>query len=233
MAGGDPVGAHRRLLDLGDDRRPSTLPVQPIDVADPPQLVRIAIAVQDEELAREALAMAEHRATLNPSVATVIGAAAHARGLLSNSTDELAVAVEAFERSPRPLPRASALEDLGCALVTQGRRDDGVHQLSEALQVYARVGASWDAMRLRRRLRALGVRRRLVQPARPETGWESLTESELLVVRHVVQGMTNREVAQQLFVSPHTVSMHLRHAFAKLGVRSRVELARLVLAQDD
>src|SRR5262249_21176193 len=133
MAGGDSIGAHRRLLDLGDDRRPSTLPIQPIDVADPPQLVRIATAVQDDELAREALAMAEHRATLNPSVATVVGSAAHARGLLSNSTDELAAAVEALERSPRPLPRASALEDFGCALVTQGRRDDGVQRLSEAL----------------------------------------------------------------------------------------------------
>ena len=45
--------------------------------------------------------------------------------------------------------------------------------------------------------------------------------------------MTNREVAQELFVSPHTVSMHLRHAFAKLGVKSRVELTRLVVAQGD
>lgn len=118
-------------------------------------------------------------------------------------------------------------------LVKDGRREDGVERLSEALRLYVKVGASWDAMRVRGRLRALGVRRRLVQPARPETGWESLTDSELLVVRQVAQGLTNREVAGQLFVSPHTVSMHLRHAFTKLGVRSRVELARLVAAEDD
>jgi DNA-binding CsgD family transcriptional regulator len=46
-------------------------------------------------------------------------------------------------------------------------------------------------------------------------------------VRLVARGATNREVAEQLFVSPYTVNSHLRHVFAKLGIRSRVELARL------
>jgi FixJ family two-component response regulator len=74
------------------------------------------------------------------------------------------------------------------------------------------LGATWDARRVRSRLRELGVRRRLV-PAEPETeGWA---------------GLTNREVAERLFVSPHTVSSHLRHVFSKLAISSRVELARL------
>jgi DNA-binding CsgD family transcriptional regulator len=70
-----------------------------------------------------------------------------------------------------------------------------------------------------------GVRRRL--PARPSArrGWASLTDSELAVVGLVVQGMTNREVAERLLVSPHTVSTHLRHVFEKLELNSRVELA--------
>ena len=55
-----------------------------------------------------------------------------------------------------------------------------------------------------------------------------LTASERAVVDLVARGATNREVAAQLFLSPHTVSTHLRHAFTKAGVRSRVELARLV-----
>ncbi|MEU7834216.1 MULTISPECIES: helix-turn-helix transcriptional regulator [unclassified Nonomuraea] len=50
------------------------------------------------------------------------------------------------------------------------------------------------------------------------------------MARLVAEGLTNREVATALFVSPHTVDSHLRHAFAKLGVNSRVELTRKVLA---
>ncbi|MDX3109896.1 response regulator transcription factor [Nonomuraea angiospora] len=59
-----------------------------------------------------------------------------------------------------------------------------------------------------------------------------MTASELRVVRLVAQGMTNREAADALFLSPHTVDSHLRHAFAKLGVNSRVELTRQVLAHE-
>ncbi|MEK8108240.1 helix-turn-helix transcriptional regulator [Micromonospora sp. M12] len=55
-----------------------------------------------------------------------------------------------------------------------------------------------------------------------------LTQSELDVVRLVAQGMTNRTVAEKLFLSAHTVNTHLRHAFSKLGIRSRVELTPLM-----
>jgi DNA-binding CsgD family transcriptional regulator len=48
----------------------------------------------------------------------------------------------------------------------------------------------------------------------------------------VARGWTNRRIADELFLSPHTVSSHLRHAFVKLGVQSRVELARLVMMTD-
>jgi len=80
---------------------------------------------------------------------------------------------------------------------------------------------------VRSRLRELGVRRRLVA-AEPQThGWEALTTSELSVAQLVTEGLTNREVAERLFLSPHTVNSHLRHVFTKLGINSRVELARL------
>ncbi|WP_101924622.1 helix-turn-helix transcriptional regulator [Streptomyces sp. TLI_55] len=61
----------------------------------------------------------------------------------------------------------------------------------------------------------------------PGATWRGLTRSELGVVRLIAHGATNREAAERLFVSPHTVNTHLRHAFEKLGVRSRVQLARL------
>jgi DNA-binding CsgD family transcriptional regulator len=52
------------------------------------------------------------------------------------------------------------------------------------------------------------------------------------VVRLVADGRTNRDAADRLFLSPHTVSSHLRHAFVKLDINSRVELTRIVVAED-
>ena len=135
-------------------------------------------------------------------------------------------AVDLFERAPRPLELAAALEDLGVELIATDR-EAAIDALGRTLALYTELGATWDARRVRSRLRELGVRRRLVA-AEPETnGWAALTTSELAVARLVAEGLTNREVAERLFVSPHTVSSHLRHVFSKLGITSRVELARL------
>ena len=98
--------------------------------------------------------------------------------------------------------------------------------------LYAGAGATWDAGRARQRLRSLGVRRRLVTAQRPDSGWAAMTDSELAVARLVAQGLTNREVAEHLFVSPHTVSDHLRREFIKLRVTSRVELARIAAGHE-
>jgi DNA-binding CsgD family transcriptional regulator len=62
---------------------------------------------------------------------------------------------------------------------------------------------------------------------RPTFGWASLTDAELSLVELVARGLTNREAAAKLYLSPHTVDSHLRHIFRKLDIRSRVELARL------
>jgi DNA-binding CsgD family transcriptional regulator len=61
--------------------------------------------------------------------------------------------------------------------------------------------------------------------------WPELTESELAVVGLVTRGATNREVAERLYLSPYTVNSHLRHVFTKLGIRSRTELAHLVVTR--
>ena len=156
------------------------------------------------------------------------GAASHARGLLDDDIGRLAQAAKYLEQGERPLALASALEDLGNADIRQQSSESGVEALGRALVLYAQAGATWDTRRVRRRLRANGVRRRLVSAERPEKGWAALTQSELAVVRLVAEGLTNREAAEHLFVSPHTVNSHLRHAFTKLGVNSRVELARLL-----
>lgn len=76
-------------------------------------------------------------------------------------------------------------------------------------------------------------RRRLAGMVPPRNGWPGLTDCELEVVRQVARGLTNRQVAGRLFLSQHTVGNHLRHAFAKLDVTSRVELARLAAIHDN
>jgi DNA-binding CsgD family transcriptional regulator len=59
-----------------------------------------------------------------------------------------------------------------------------------------------------------------------------MTKSELAVAQLVATGLTNREIAERLFVSPHTVNTHLRQVFAKLEVNSRVDLTRLAIERD-
>lgn len=226
-ASGDPVGARNWLCALGEEERKSILPLFPVEITDDTHLVRVAIAARDQELAASAVAAAEHRAELNPAARTIAAVAAHARGMLTGEDELLSRAVELLDEGSRPLALASALEDLGAARVESGAIEEGIEALGRALTIYARCGAAWDAGRVRGRLRAQGVRRRLVAPEREETGWAAMTDSELAVARLVAQGLTNREVAERLFVSPHTVSSHLRRVFAKLDINSRVELTRL------
>jgi DNA-binding CsgD family transcriptional regulator len=229
MAAGDPVAARTVLTRHHCPSMPA-LPRLLADPADPPQLVRIALACGDDELAAEAVSIAEHRQQRNPDVGSLEAVAAHARGLRDGDCAELTRAVQLFASSPRRLAAASAVEDLGRLLIRSGRAADGINQLGEALRLYARMGAIWDANRVRGRLRRRGVRRNL-QAARSAQGWAGLTESELAVARLAAEGQTNRQVAGQLFLSPNTVGSHLRSIFAKLGIRSRVELARLYVSR--
>jgi DNA-binding CsgD family transcriptional regulator len=67
---------------------------------------------------------------------------------------------------------------------------------------------------------------------RAATGWGSLTEAEHSVAALVAEGLSNPAIATRLFVSRHTVESHLKHAYAKLGISSRVELAGLALRED-
>ena len=227
-ADGDPGRAHRWLCVMGEPERKRLLPRLWLDVADEAQMVRMALAVGDRELAESAAEQAGRRARLCPDVASLLAISAHCRGLLNSDADELSKAVSLFERSPRRLALACALEDLGDLFHAQARMAVGVDALDRALVLFAQIGARRDAARVRRRLRELGFRRRTVSSDRPAVGWAALTDSELGVARLVTEGLTNREIAERLFISPHTVSSHLRQVFSKLGVNSRVAMTRLV-----
>jgi len=225
MALGSAADAHRWLRTLGHDERLSIFRLFPHDPADDPELVRIALANGDAELAASVVDVTERCHQLNPSVSSLHAAAAHVHGLAAHETEKLETAAAVYRTTSRRLAFASALEDLGCARVDDGATSDAVAAFDESLATNVEIGASWDAARVRRRLRRLGVRRRVQPPQVPSTGWAALTRAELEVTRLVGQGKTNREIADHLFVSPHTVNTHLRHIFAKVGVRSRVQLA--------
>ncbi|MFK0110003.1 LuxR C-terminal-related transcriptional regulator [Streptomyces sp. NPDC091217] len=203
----------------------------PDDPADLPVFVRMALRAGAVDRAAVAVALAEHRAARNPGFPILAAAAAHARGLLDNDTAQLLHAVDLHEGVERLLPHASALEDTGRKLAL-GHPTDAVPALDAALDRYTEAGAERDAARVRRRLRALGVPRRRTTSTGTVSAWPELTASEVSVVRLVAQGMTNRQVAEHLVNSPHTVSSHLRHAFLKLGLTSRVELARLAAERE-
>lgn len=201
-----------------------------VDPADAPVLVRLALRAGAHERAAQAVMLAERLAALNPGLTLLAATAAHARGLLDNDLAPLVRAVRLYEDCPRPLARASALEDAGRKLAAT-RRSEPVPYFDTALALYARAGAERDVARVRRRLRASGVRRR------PSTtglsgAWPELTPAEIRVVRLVARGLTNHQVAGHLSLSPHTVGSHLRRAFTKLDITSRAALTRLVKKRD-
>ena len=132
------------------------------------------LATRDDELAQLALSNSRRRAELNPGVASIAATAAHVRGLLEPSTRGSSRGGRALRAHPRRLELAAALEDLGVALIASDR-EAAIEALGRTLALYTELGASWDARRVRSRLRELGVRRRLVA-AEPETnGWAALT----------------------------------------------------------
>ncbi|MGR4880827.1 AAA family ATPase [Streptomyces sp. LARHCF249] len=201
-----------------------------VDPADAPVLVRLALRAGAHERAAQAVALAERLAVLNPDLTFLAATAAHARGLLDNDLAPLVRAVRLYEDCPRPLARASALEDAGRKLAAT-RRSEAVPYFDTALALYARAGAERDVARVRRRLRAAGVRRR-PSTAGLSGAWPELTAAEIRVVRLVARGLTNQQVAEHLSLSPHTVGSHLRRVFTKLDITSRAELARLVKHRD-
>jgi DNA-binding CsgD family transcriptional regulator/tetratricopeptide (TPR) repeat protein len=187
-------------------------------------LARTALAAGDTELAVDVADIADELARENPRFEVITAAAAHCRGVVTGDPVRLAHAVAIH---PDPWARASAAEDLGMVLATTTDAGEAVEHFDQALGGYGSTGAERDLARVRRRLRRLGIRRRhWVSAERPISGWASLTETEVTTSALVAQGMTNQQVAGQMYITASTVAFHLRQIFRKLSISSRVELAR-------
>jgi DNA-binding CsgD family transcriptional regulator len=195
------------------------------------QVTALAMRAGDAEQAGVAAKAAAELSRRNPGVVPAHAAAAHARGLWQSDIGALREAVQLFVQGELPLATAAAQEDLGSALAGKGEKGEAIAFLEAAYDAYLSANAGRDLARVRGALHAQGVRKRQPSVARPQHGWASLTRAELTVVQVVAEGLTSREAAAQLYLSPDTVNTHLRHAFTKLGIRSRVELARLVLSR--
>ena len=133
-------------------------------------------------------------------------------------------AVSVVEPSPARLETAYALADLGAELVKRRRRREGREALRLALEIAQKCGATALAESVRGDLGAGGGR-----PPRLEvTGVEALTPAERKVCDLAAGELTNRQIAQTLFVTEKTVELHLTSAYRKLGIRSRFQLASMM-----
>lgn len=222
-AQGDPEQALVQLLSArerfeGDGMAASLLRI----AAD---LIRLALALGRRDEAEHMACICSRLCVIAQPV-SVRGMVLRCQGLASGDLGILLDAVSVYRESPRRLERAAAVEDTARALSGAGRPAEAVPLLEEALEAYEHAHAVLDEARVLALLRAAGVHKgRRGSRRRPTSGWDSLTESELRVVRLVAHGYSNPTIAATLYVSRHTVETHMRHILAKLGASSRVEVA--------
>ncbi|MDX6505362.1 MAG: hypothetical protein QOG06_6 [Gaiellaceae bacterium] len=152
------------------------------------------------------------------------------RGLLADP-DAFDTAFEAAlaydQEEPRPLERARTILCWGMRLRRSKRRTEARARLSEAQEELDRLGSELWSARARAELAASGQRLR----RRAAPGGGELTARERQVAELVAEGLSNRAVAERLFLSTNTIETHLRHIFQKLGVHSRTELVRRLSAE--
>jgi DNA-binding CsgD family transcriptional regulator len=156
-----------------------------------------------------------------------LATAARCHAYLASLDGALDTAEAACERALSHHQRLSMPFELGRTLLVKGtierrgkRQPTARATLGEALSIFDRLGAPLWAAKAERELARVAV----------QGPTDGLTETERRVAALVTRGRTNREVAAAMFVTENTVQTHVRHIFQKLGVRSRTELAALLLA---
>jgi DNA-binding CsgD family transcriptional regulator len=141
----------------------------------------------------------------------------------------LGEAVKTLERSQSPLELSRALSDHGAALRRRGRRVQARAELQRGLDLAHHCGARRIANQARRELLAAGAK-----PRRDAiTGRDALTAAELRVARLAAEGLTNRDIAQALFITTTTAKAHLSRVYRKLGITRRAQVASALAGELD
>ena len=223
MARGDAADALERSLSAGAVLVDAMLVTNPAVLPWRSQAALAAAALDDRsrasELVAEEVDLARSFGAPRP-----LGVALRAAGLVERGEAGIALldeAVAVLGDSPAPIEHARALTDLGTLMRLAGRRADSREPLRRAFEMASGFGASALARRAFDELRASGAR-----PAwGARAGRDALTPSELRVAQMAADGMTNREIAQALFVTVKAVQYHLTNVYRKLGSSDRAALA--------
>jgi DNA-binding CsgD family transcriptional regulator len=188
----------------------------------------VRLATQTGDLST-AHALAGHADTL-AAASTIphrLANALYCRGLLDHDAAQLLVAAERYKEAGRPLPRAKALEAAAGYFVDADDRVQARAAFTTAVEVYNTLGAAADAARLQATFRAHGIRRGPhAKHRRAQSGWDSLTATEIKIAAFVEEGLSNPEIAARLLLSRRTVGTHVSHILKKLNVNSRIDIAR-------
>ena len=197
---------------------------EPQLVAAVPELVEAYIRVGQTVEAAKLLADFERLASQS-GLASQLAASCRCRGLLASNEEfeaTLRAGLVQCDRVPRPFERARIELCLGERLRRARRRVDARKHLRSSIALFQQLGAAPWVEKARSELRASGETIRLREPASRDV----LTPQELKVALVVAEGLSNREAATALFLSPKTIEAHLGRVYRKLGIRSRSELAR-------
>ena len=188
--------------------------------------VRLATEIGDLATAK---ALAGHAAALaaESEIPHRQANAHYCTGLLDHDAARLLRAAERYGDASQPLLSAKALEAAAAAFVSTDERDQARAAFTRAVEIYASLGAVTDVARLQARFRAHGIRRGpRAKHRQARSGWDSLTPTETKVAALVEGGLSNPEIAAQLFLSRRTVATHVSHILNKLDVHSRIDIAR-------
>jgi DNA-binding CsgD family transcriptional regulator len=190
------------------------------------EAVRLALQVGDQGTAK---ALAGHVDALaaGSEIPHRQANALYCRGLLDRDAPRLLAAAERYHSAGRPLQQAKALEAAAGHFVDADDKTQARAAFTAAVDVYTSLGAAADIARVQAEFRAHGIRRGPhAKHRRAQSGWDSLTATEIKIAAFVEEGLSNPEIAARLLLSRRTVATHVSHILKKLDVNSRIDIAR-------